>query len=71
MELGFIGLGQMGGNMVRRLSKAGASMYVHSANQTDEGRRWQRSRHSQLCRHRVFGRSFGSASCSLADGFRR
>ena len=34
MELGFIGLGRMGGNMVRRLSKAGHQCHVHSANQT-------------------------------------
>ena len=34
MELGFIDLGRMGGNMVRRLSKAGHQCHVHSANQT-------------------------------------
>jgi 6-phosphogluconate dehydrogenase len=31
MELGFVGLGRMGGNMVRRLSKAGHRCHIHSS----------------------------------------
>ena len=30
MEIGFIGLGKMGGNMVRRLSKGGHQCHIYS-----------------------------------------
>jgi len=31
MELGFVGLGRMGGNMVRRLSKAGHHCHIYAS----------------------------------------
>ena len=36
MQIGFIGLGRMGGNMVRRLSKGGHQCHVYS-NKPEEG----------------------------------
>ena len=43
MQIGMIGLGRMGGNMSRRLMKAGHQCVVFDAQPPSRARRWQRT----------------------------
>ena len=46
-QIGFIGLGRMGANMVRRLTAAGISCVVYDANtEAVTARRFRRDRHT-------------------------